>query len=63
MPFWANKKRFEALNEKKASKKTKDGMMLAYHTLRKLNDERNNQTANGKEEDSVPEIPESGVER
>jgi len=63
MPFWANKKRFEALNEKKASKKAKEGMMLAYHTLRKLNDERNKQTANGKEETPAPEATDDRMER
>ncbi len=37
MAFWGNNKKWEAINEKKASKKTRNSLINAYHVLREAN--------------------------
>ncbi len=55
MAFWSQSAKYKALNEKKASKKTKDSLMNAYHVLREKNDQRN--------KSSNPTIPTENLER
>jgi len=37
MPYWDQSKRYKAMNEKKASKKTQTSFMTAFNTMRQGN--------------------------
>jgi hypothetical protein len=49
MSYWANKAMHKRQREKTASKKTREGLMDAYHKLREINEEKQRQVNRDRE--------------